>query len=70
MSVISFDDDTFLHALSYACAKKENIPEQNWFQKFTQSITNDLTAFHIEYDNYYSTNSPENRFSPRKFIIA
>lgn len=43
-------------------AKKENISPEQLVSKIHTEHYNDLTAFHIEYDNYYSTNSPENRF--------
>ena len=43
-------------------AKKENIPPEELVTKIHAEHYKDLTAFHIEYDNYYTTNSPENRY--------
>ena len=43
-------------------AKKENIPPEELVTKIHAEHYKDLTAFYIEYDNYYTTNSPENRY--------
>ncbi|MBP7281013.1 MAG: methionine--tRNA ligase [Leptospiraceae bacterium] len=42
-------------------AKKEGISPEELVTKIHKEHYKDLTGFHIEYDNYYSTNSPENR---------
>ncbi len=42
-------------------AKKENISPEELVSKIHTEHYTDLTGFHIEYDNYYSTNSAENR---------
>lgn len=42
-------------------AKKEGISPEELVSKIHKEHYKDLTGFHIEYDNYYSTNSPENR---------
>ena len=42
-------------------AKKEGISPEELVSKIHKEHYQDLTGFYIEYDNYYSTNSPENR---------
>ena len=42
-------------------AKKENITPEELIARIQKEHYRDLTAFHISYDNYYTTNSEENR---------
>lgn len=42
-------------------AKKEGVSPEELVEKIHKEHYKDLTGFYIEYDNYYSTNSPENR---------
>lgn len=43
-------------------AKKESITPEELVARIHKEHYQDLTRFHIVYDNYYTTNSPENRF--------
>lgn len=43
-------------------AKKENITPEELVSRIHKEHYQDLTGFYIEYDNYYSTNSAENRY--------
>ena len=42
-------------------AEKENMTSEQLIERVHQEHTNDFTDFHIQFDNYYSTHSPENR---------
>ncbi len=43
-------------------AKKEGISPEELVSRIHKEHYKDLTSFHIEYDNYYTTNSDENKF--------
>jgi methionyl-tRNA synthetase len=53
-------DDTHGTAIMLA-AKKEGITPEELIERVRKEHFSDLTAFGIHYDNYYTTNSPENR---------
>lgn len=53
-------DDTHGTPIMLA-AQKEGITPEQLVNTIHNEHYRDLTAFHIEYDNYYTTNSPENR---------
>lgn len=43
-------------------AKKEGISPEKLVERIREEHYRDLTSFYIQYDNYYSTNTPENKF--------
>ena len=53
-------DDTHGTAIMIS-ARKEGIPEEELIARMQQAHLADFTRFGIEFDNYGSTNSPENR---------
>ena len=49
-------------------ARKEGISPEELIARTREEHLRDFTAFQVEFDNYYTTNSPENReFSERIF---
>lgn len=42
-------------------AKKQGIPPEKLIEKYYKEHTRDFKDFHIHFDSYYSTNSPENK---------
>ncbi len=53
-------DDTHGTAIMIR-AKQEGVDEETWIAKMQQAHVDDFAAFDIEFDNYGSTHSPENR---------
>lgn len=53
-------DDTHGTAIMLA-AKKENLSPEEYVNRIQKEHYRDFTSFGVEYDNYYSTNSPENK---------
>ncbi len=43
-------------------AKKEGITPETLVDRIKEEHYRDLVSFYVHYDNYYSTNSPENKF--------
>lgn len=43
-------------------AKKEGISPEKLVERIREEHYRDLVSFYIQYDNYYSTNTPENKF--------
>ena len=54
-------DDTHGTPIMLA-AKKEGTSPENFIQKIKEEHYRDLVNFYVKYDNYYTTNSPENKF--------
>ncbi len=42
-------------------ARKEGVSPEDMIGRIHTEHYQDLSSFHISYDNYYTTNSPENR---------
>jgi methionyl-tRNA synthetase len=63
-------DDTHGTAIMIK-ARQENIPPEQLIAQVHREHVRDFADFHIEFDNYYSTHSPENRsFSELVFARA
>ncbi|MCE9499040.1 MAG: methionine--tRNA ligase [Leptospira sp.] len=50
-------------------AKKENISPEELVGRIQKEHYRDLTGFHIQYDNYYTTNSQENRMFAEEIYL-
>lgn len=53
-------DDTHGTAIMIS-SRKAGVSEEEWIEKMRQDHINSFSGFDIEFDNYGSTNSPENR---------
>ena len=58
-------DDTHGTAIMIR-ARQEGVSEEDLIARMQQAHLADFSAFQIEFDNYGSTHSPENRASARK----
>ena len=51
-------------------ARKENITPEQLIERIHAEHVRDLTSFHVEYDNYYTTNSEENRQLSEEIFLS
>ncbi|HNM05938.1 MAG TPA: class I tRNA ligase family protein, partial [Leptospiraceae bacterium] len=51
-------------------ARKEGISPEDMIGRIHTEHYKDLSAFHISYDNYYTTNSPENRYFSETIYLS
>lgn len=62
-------DDTHGTPIMLA-ARKENITPEELIERIHKEHYRDLTSFLIEYNNYYTTNSSENKFFSEKIYLS